>query len=90
MRDAEIVSGEVPSQAWLDVIGGRKLLSITTAEFGAAEELLGLLEFVDGTYEVGLGEPLRPYARLYLGDSRREAHGKFWNEVRAHADWDEE
>lgn len=88
MRDAEISSGDIPP-AWLAVIGGRRLVSASFCEFGPAEETVGLLAFADGTYEVGVGESLRPYARVALTDDRREAHRVWWEQIRTRTD-DEE
>jgi hypothetical protein len=75
-----------PASAWADVIAGRDLRQATAAEFDLAEETIALLEFTDGTYEVGVGECLRPYCQVYAGADRDQAGEEFWRLVRGHAD----
>ena len=65
------------SQSWFEIVGDRRLISGTFADFGMAEECIWLLEFVSETcsptYEVGIGECLRPYIQLYVGDNSEAA-----------------
>jgi hypothetical protein len=53
----------------------------TFCEFGFAEEVIGLLEYADGAYEVGIGESLRPYHRLYFGADMEVASRTFFEAV---------
>ena len=75
-REFEIVAeteNEKLSPSWFEIVGERRLVSGTFVGFGMAEECIGLLEFVSEicspTFEVGVGESLRPYIQLYLGDN---------------------
>lgn len=64
---------------WWEVVGDRSLLMGAGCEFGPAEEVIGILVFRNGTFEVGVVEILRPYFRKYLGKSFRKA----WEEFRS-------
>ena len=74
--------------AWAEVVGDRELESGYWAEYGFAEEVIGILHFKDGTFEVGIGEPLRPYQVLYAGSDFVAAQERFWQAVRLHTQLD--
>jgi len=63
--------------SWSEVVGKRKLYAAIHVEFGLAEEVIGFLEFEDGTFEVGIGECLRPYDLRYAGKEREKASQAF-------------
>lgn len=66
------------SPVWGKVIGSRKLLSATFAEFDTKGRLcLGLIETDDGIYEVGRAEFSQPYAQYYKGKSHADASKMF-------------
>jgi len=77
---------------WGEVVGTRRLKSVIAVEYGLAEETIALLTFephVEGgpadepeTYEVGIGECLRPYSRLYEGTSLEDATFAFLEAIR--------
>ena len=62
------------SEEWSWVVGARKLLNAVYAEFGLAEEVVGLLVFDDETAEVGIGESMRPYDKVFEGDVEGASH----------------
>jgi len=75
-REFEIVAETDVSKltlSWMEIVGNRRLVSGIFVGFGFAEECIGLLEFVSETcsptFEVGIGESLRPYLQLYVGDN---------------------
>lgn len=70
--------------SWLEVAGNRSVERVIVCEFDAAEEVIGLLSFTGGTYEVGIGEALRGYEVLYLGTSDLMAFDKWLGAVREH------
>ena len=88
-RDFTIVSVtdiDELSDSWkTEVIADTDFISGTFADFGMAEECLGLLEFEDVNgktiYEVGVGESLRPYDQLYIGNSCEIASKTFIDEI---------
>jgi hypothetical protein len=67
-----VTNTEDLSESWNEeVVADRKFISGTFAEFGMAEECVGFLELGSKdklTYEVGVGECLRPYRQVYLGE----------------------
>ena len=79
---------KVTEGSWKEVIGDRKLQSIILCEYGFAEEVIAMMEFVDGSFEVGIGESLRPYKRLYEGMELEEATKSFLEALREHS-WDD-
>src|SRR6516165_1582635 len=87
------VAGKDVAGAWAeltDKCDGFRLKTMTACEFGPAEEVVALLEHeaMTGTatkYEVGVGESLRPYEQVYLGDDRQYAIDVFWQTVVKHA-----
>ena len=87
-REYEIVSEtevEKLSPSWFEIVGERRFVSGTFVGFGMAEECIGLLEFVSETcsptFEVGVGECLRPYRLLYKGDNGVTASKIFIDEI---------
>jgi hypothetical protein len=70
--------------AWAEIVGDRKLTLLYAVEYGFAEETIAMMGFESGSYEVGIGESLRPYDRLYLGIWEHEAENRFWQAVTLH------
>jgi hypothetical protein len=58
-----------------------KIKEATFCEFGFAEEVIGFIKYDSGDFEVGIGESLRPYQRLYFGRSESAAEERFWESV---------
>lgn len=58
---------DIVEENWIRVIDGREVETIHALDCGFAEESVMLIEFTDGSYEVGRGESLRPYEQLYVG-----------------------
>lgn len=58
--------------------------------FGAAEEVIGLLEYEDGLFVVGIGECLRPFIQLYEGRDVEQASDAFARAIieRAYEGWE--
>ena len=62
------------SSGWQAIVNNRtkEFICGTFVDFGFAEECIGLLEFkkseTESIYEIGVGECLRPYDQLYLGE----------------------
>jgi len=85
MRDCtiETVTQDFPEE-WQSVNPDKLIESLTTCEFELAEEVIGLVRYIDGTFEVGIGESLRPYSRLYSGAYRETANERFWQAVTLH------
>jgi len=69
------------TEGWLGVIGDRKLSCMYACEFGFAEEVIALMFFEDGTSEVGIGESLRPYLKVYEGKDLEKALQKFFEVI---------
>ena len=68
-----------------EVAGEHTIDNGTFAVFDFAEEVIGLLRYNNGRcFEVGIGESLRPYERLYMGWSEAEAEERFWQAVTLH------
>ena len=62
---------------WQGVVGTREVSNAIGVEYGLAEESIMMFEFKDGTFEVGIGESLRPYDQLYSGDDQLDATRAF-------------
>ncbi len=75
--------------AWEGIVGDRPLKVITVVEYGLAEEVIAMIEFQDGTFEVGIGESLRPYDLLYQGCDLELASRAFLEAIKDHT-WSEE
>jgi len=74
---------------WWEIVGKRRLKSVICVQYGMAEETIVLLTFnettldpKDDTYEVGIGECLRPYDQRYTGPSLEEATFHFLTAIR--------
>jgi hypothetical protein len=68
------------SDSWdVEVVGKRvkEFISGIFVNFGMGEECIGFLTFKDSetkySFEVGVGECLRPYDQLYFGDDENKA-----------------
>jgi hypothetical protein len=89
IRDITIttVEGKDVEGSWKEIAQpGHTITTATFCEFGLAEEVIGLIEYDKGKcFEVGIGESLREYDRLYLGWTEREAEERFWQAVTLHA-----
>lgn len=72
---------DIEGSAWAEIVKGRGFKEGIAADFGIGEECYALLEFEDGTFEVGVGEALRPYLQLYLGKDRGIASEVFHSQV---------
>ena len=85
-----VVSEEQLGDAWRELLieRNRGFDHIIYVEFGFAEEVIGMIHYMDGTYEVGIGESLRPYDLLYEGTDLEEATESFLKAVRRHAWYD--
>lgn len=75
------IGDESLGEAWVEVIAGRGFEGGFFADFGFADTVVGCLRFTDGTFETGVGSPLRPYRQLYLGDDRDKAEEAFVHEL---------
>ncbi len=73
---------------WSEVIGERKLRTASFVEVAFAEEVIGFMEFKDGSFEVGIGESLRPYNQLYVGGDRYKASEVYLRAIQERA-WHE-
>lgn len=73
------------NSAWGEVVDTRIITRAQMCWFDFAEETIALMEFKDGTFEVGIGEPLRPYDQVYLGTEGKKALGMFFDTVQDHA-----
>jgi len=69
---------------WLDVVGERSIYNVFSCEFGFAEEVICCMLFKDGTAEVGVGESMRGYHRVYNGNSHSTAFKAFLKEIANH------
>src|SRR5580704_476893 len=49
--------------------------------FGFAEEVIGLVEWEDGVFTVGIGESMRPYHPKYEGTDAEEASKAFVQQI---------
>ena len=88
-RSEATISSVTTSQlgeAWKAIVEerGKELEHAIYVEYGLAEEVISLMTFKDGSYEVGIGESLRPYDQLYVGTSLEEATKHFLTAVREH------
>lgn len=88
--DPDFDPDSLPATGWSEIVGERKLLQAQFADFGLGDMSVGLLQFADETYEVGVGECLRPYRQLYLGTDLEQASEKFVLYVASFFDEDEE
>jgi hypothetical protein len=87
-KDCDHPLTELP-EAWKE-LQGPPVMAIRMAilaGFGFAEEVIGLLEYEDGWFMVGIGESLRPFDKRYEGHDRVNAETAFWNALQKCA-WD--
>jgi hypothetical protein len=73
-RDLHVGTSDKVYGFWHEVVGERQVRTVLHAEFGLAEENLVLMGFTDGTYEVGVGESMRPYDVVYVGNDSEAAY----------------
>jgi hypothetical protein len=88
VRELEIsvVDGDqVEEENWLELHPQWTIKTAIGCSFELAEETIGLIEYTNGVYEVGIGEPLRPYIKIYGGYKRPEAYAAFWTTVQVRA-----
>ena len=69
------------SGGWREIAGDRKVTKAAFIDFGLGDQCTAYLEFDDGTYEVGTGEVLRPYDRLYQGTDCDKARAAFMSKL---------
>lgn len=81
---ATITDSNELGPAWQEIVEGRELEQTIYCEFGFAEEVITLLAFKDGSFEVGIGESLRPYDQIYVGDDEERALTDFLLAVKRH------
>jgi hypothetical protein len=81
IREFTIEIGDVNNPGEWGTIREAKLKAIQGCSFDLAEETIGLLEYEDGVYEVGVGECLRPYTCLYSGEIAEKASDVFIREI---------
>jgi hypothetical protein len=62
---------------WQEVIGKRRLMEGIFASCGIGDACVAHLAFTNGVIEVGVGESLRPYRRLYRGRNDEKAGSVF-------------
>jgi hypothetical protein len=82
LRDFEIttdVGHDDVGMEWKAQVNFHGIKEGTFASFGLGEEVVGHLTMADGTFEVGIGEPMRPYIQLYTGDDEIKAADAFWD-----------
>jgi hypothetical protein len=88
VRDFEVTTGvghEDVGMEWKAQVNFHDIKEGTFVSFGTGEEVIGHLEMEDGTFEVGIGEALRPYIQLYNGDNAVLATDAFWDALEKHA-----
>lgn len=90
MRDVTIktvLARDDIGPGWDEIIGDRYLDRLVAGEFAMAEEVIGFLQFrtEPATYEVGVGQAMRPYRCLYVGSDFTDALNMFWKAVATHA-----
>jgi hypothetical protein len=87
IRDVNIttVAKEDFSDAWRAICGVRELHHGTFAEFGFAEEVIGIIHYKSGLIEVGIGQMDRPFEMLYAGVNDTKAEDLFWDTIEQHA-----
>jgi len=75
--------------AWAGIIGEREVRKIFNTDFGLGDMSVSLIAFQDGSFEVGVGEALRPYDELYRGNDANEATEAYVSFIDDHT-WSEE
>lgn len=59
----------------------KPITALQGCSFGFAEEIIGLIEYSDGTFLVGVGESMRPFILLYEGRDAEQASQIFFLEI---------
>lgn len=77
----DLVSYEQMGPSWKEIVGKRDLTEAAYCAFGPAEEIICLMRFGDGSYEVGQGECVRPYIPHYKGPNFGLAQQEFENAI---------
>jgi hypothetical protein len=77
IRPFTIEFGDTKDAHWNSVRPERTIKALQGASFGFAEEIIGLIEYTDGSFLVGIGESMRPFIELYDGTSAEEASDAF-------------
>lgn len=92
-REGTIIGVILPSEemgpSWRALIDerGKEFSRLIYLEYGFAEEVICMIYFLDGSFEVGVGESLRPYELLYAGNDLEEASRAFLEAVQIHTWW---
>jgi hypothetical protein len=73
--------GDPNDASWSSVRPGEAIKALQGVSFGFAEEVLGLVEYTDGTFLVGIGESLRPFLELYRGSDAELASDIFFRKT---------
>lgn len=76
-RFVEITEEDDLSEEWKSVVQGRPFSDIVAFDHDFGEGATALILFEDGSFEVGRGEPLRPYTVLYAGKNEWRAWEEF-------------
>jgi len=79
----EVTQGsDVPNDGtWRELHPNKEIKEAVSCEFELAEEVVALIQYTDGIYEVGIGETMRPYIHLYTGPDRATAYASWWTGV---------
>lgn len=59
--------------AWREITSKENFEQCTFLDMGLGDTCISMLEYKDGTFEVGQGEALRPYIQHYIGTDVAEA-----------------
>jgi hypothetical protein len=70
------VGAEIPGE-WRAIDPTRTIGRAIAVNYEFAEETIAMLYYTDHTVEVGVGESLRPYERLYKGSNYNKASEEF-------------
>jgi hypothetical protein len=85
-REFTFIVGAPDDGQWESLDKERTIETLQGVVFGLAEEVIGLVQYTDGTYRVGVGESLRPFYELYVGPSALEASSIFLRAILRHID----
>lgn len=77
------------STGWREVANGRTIVKAAFLDFGFADQCTAYFEFSDGTFEVGIGEALRPYDQLYSGNDGNDAKAAFMSKLLTMTEYEE-
>jgi len=73
MEFGHIVEYENLGDAWREMVDEDNFSECTYLDLGVGDTCITLMIHMDGGFEVGQGEALRPYISHYTGDSEDEA-----------------